>query len=103
MASAWVRRRPSCDVSPHTRVGFTPPQNRSVVLSPENFCERGLPLRLGPDELSPFTLDVVFASDRSPNMHLLGDEFAQLFGPAKTESDLLCLGDLLEDPLLTKT
>src|SRR5258708_5892565 len=47
MASAWVGPRPSCDVSPHRRVGFRPPQNGRVVLSPENFCERGLPLRIG--------------------------------------------------------
>src|SRR5262249_40539963 len=76
-----------------------------VVLSRENFCERTCPCGSGRVQTtsSPFPLDVVFASDGSPNAHLFGDEFAQLFGSAKAESDLLCLGDLPEDALFAKT
>jgi hypothetical protein len=82
------------------------PRRIRAVLSPWNLREPGPALAARAavqTTYSAFPLDVVFASDGSPNAHLFGDEFAQLLGSAKAESDLLRFADLLEDALVAET
>src|SRR5437899_7268235 len=48
-----------------------------------------------------FRLDIVFAGDGTPCLHLLAEEAAKLVGPPERERDLLSLCELRGDALLT--